>query len=117
LAEQIQNLLGGFDLKSKLVHSRALTTGIYLSLDHVSRGGYSSGLHIHAYILGQKVNMKIGSALASLHDKGILIMGPGYSFHNMQSFFNLSQLTVQASVAFNQWLKDTILRDNSDYLE
>jgi aromatic ring-opening dioxygenase catalytic subunit (LigB family) len=58
--------------------------------------------------------MKIGSALEPLRDDEILILGSGYSFHNMQALFNPSQKTVQASMDFNNWLKSTILDDDKN---
>jgi 4,5-DOPA dioxygenase extradiol len=86
-------LLGGFDLKRELDHSRGFDLGIFIPL------------------------MIMYPEAAIPVDEWILFMGLGYSFHNMQSFFNPSQMTMQTSVTFNQWLKDTILRDNSDHLE
>jgi aromatic ring-opening dioxygenase catalytic subunit (LigB family) len=51
--------------------------------------------------------MKIGTALAPLRDEEILLLWSGYSFHNMNAFFNPSPKTVKASSDFNEWLKDT----------
>jgi 4,5-DOPA dioxygenase extradiol len=118
LAERIQNLLGGLDLKSELDHSRGFDHGVFIPLMIMYPEATIPVVCVSMHAsLDATVNMKIGSALASLRDEGILIMGSGYSFHNMQSFFNPSQKTVQASVDFNQWLKDTILGEDSDYLQ
>ena len=82
--------------------------------------------------LDAKRNMEIGKALRTLRisngdgesngndtnndtndnhdtDDGILIIGSGYTFHNMNAFFNPSTKTIDASQKFNSWLKQTIL--------
>ena len=60
--------------------------------------------------------MNIGKALSPLRDDDVLILGSGYTFHNMQAFFNPSKQTVQASIDFNEWLKETILNGKKDAL-
>lgn len=62
--------------------------------------------------LSAETNMKIGKALAPLRDENILLLGSGYTFHNMQGFYNPSDETYKASTDFNDWLKDTITRNN-----
>ena len=62
--------------------------------------------------LSAKVNMELGAALAGLREEGILILGSGYTFHNMEAFFHPSEATYKASQAFNDWLKATMLSEN-----
>jgi aromatic ring-opening dioxygenase catalytic subunit (LigB family) len=64
--------------------------------------------------LSAEINMKIGTALAPLRDQDILILGSGYSFHNMNAFFNPSEKTVKASSDFNEWLKDNIMNGGDE---
>jgi aromatic ring-opening dioxygenase catalytic subunit (LigB family) len=52
--------------------------------------------------------LEIGKALEPLRDEGILILGSGYTFHNMQAFFHPSSATYKASAEFNEWLKETM---------
>lgn len=61
--------------------------------------------------LSAKVNMEVGAALAGLRDEGILILGSGYTFHNMEAFFHPSDATYKASQAFNDWLKEAMLSE------
>ena len=66
--------------------------------------------------LDATTNINIGKALAPLREEEVLILGSGYSFHNMNAFFNPSRQTVQASKDFNNWLKDTILKGEDKML-
>lgn len=56
--------------------------------------------------------MKIGQALRPLREENVLILGSGYTFHNMNAFFHPSDETYAASKQFNTWLKDTIIHNN-----
>jgi 4,5-DOPA dioxygenase extradiol len=69
--------------------------------------------------LDAELNMKIGSSLAPLREEDeILIIGSGYTFHNMNAFFNPSEKTVKSSLEFNEWLKHTIMEgDNKGLVE
>lgn len=56
-------------------------------------------------------NMAIGRALKSLREDDILVLGSGYTFHNMQAFFSPSIETYEASTKFNDWLEQVIVKD------
>jgi hypothetical protein len=43
-------------------------------------------------------------------------LGSGYTFHNLGAFFNPKPATIQASIQFNEWIKDTMLQHNRDQL-
>lgn len=55
--------------------------------------------------------MAIGRALKPLREDDILILGSGYTFHNMRAFFNPSSKTYKASTQFNDWLQKVIVED------
>jgi aromatic ring-opening dioxygenase catalytic subunit (LigB family) len=59
-------------------------------------------------------NIKIGTALQNLREEGILILGSGFTFHNMGAFFNRSERLQNASVEFNSWLKETMTGGGSN---
>mmetsp|Transcript_39499 Transcript_39499/g.60743 ORF Transcript_39499/g.60743 Transcript_39499/m.60743 type:complete len:131 (-) Transcript_39499:273-665(-) len=67
--------------------------------------------------LDAEINMKIGSSLAPLREDEILIIGSGYTFHNMRALFNPSEKTVRSSIEFNKWLKRTILEGDKGLVD
>jgi 4,5-DOPA dioxygenase extradiol len=69
-------------------------------------------------------HIQIGQALQPLlqkqnksndndYNNDILLIGSGYTFHNMNSFFNPSTETYKQSELFNKWLKETMLHSTS----
>lgn len=120
LAQKIQNLLGENGLESKLDGARGFDHGVFVPLMIMYPKANIPVVCVSLHdSLDVEINMKIGSSLAPLREDGVLILGSGYSFHNMSAFFNPSNQTVQASIDFNEWLKEQMLMDspNSDRLD
>lgn len=58
--------------------------------------------------LDPAAHLALGQALAGLDPKGLLILGSGFSFHNMRAFFIPdTPETARADEAFQQWLVET----------
>ena len=58
--------------------------------------------------LDAEEHLKIGQALKGLDDENLLIIGSGFSFHNMRAFFAQdTPETKAATSAFDTWLKET----------
>jgi aromatic ring-opening dioxygenase catalytic subunit (LigB family) len=53
-------------------------------------------------------HIALGKALAPLLSQGVLIVGSGMSFHNMQAFFTFNQTTRIRSEIFDTWLTETL---------
>lgn len=53
-------------------------------------------------------HIALGQALASLRVQGVMILGSGLSFHNMQAFRGGSSSTGAESIAFHDWLVETL---------
>ncbi len=56
-----------------------------------------------------EAHIAIGKALASLHSQGVMILGSGMSFHNMQAFFTVNHTTRSRSESFDSWLTETLI--------
>ncbi len=110
LAKRIQTLLAGRGLASRLDEQRGLDHGVFvpLMIMYPSASIPVVQVSLHASLDAQK-NIDLGSALAPLRDDDILIIGSGYTFHNMNAFFNPSPKSVSGSRDFNVWLKSVIM--------
>jgi aromatic ring-opening dioxygenase catalytic subunit (LigB family) len=60
--------------------------------------------------LNADTHVALGQALQTLNHPGLLVIGSGFSFHNMRAFFAAETPEIrQANLAFQQWLNDTCL--------
>ena len=60
-------------------------------------------------------HIKIGEALSALDHKGLLVIGSGFSFHNMKAFFAPATPESQSmNEAFEDWLMDTCASETLD---
>jgi 4,5-DOPA dioxygenase extradiol len=109
LARKIQNLLKASGLESDLDAKRGFDHGVLVPLmimyPEADIPVVSVSLHSS---LAANINLEIGKASEPLRNEGILILGSGYTFHNMQAFFHPSTATYKASADFNEWLKEII---------
>jgi 4,5-DOPA dioxygenase extradiol len=115
LARRIQDLLTKQGLECRLDDTRGYDHGVFVPLMVMYPEATIPVVQVSLHkSLDAKTNIDIGKALAPLRDDNILILGSGYSFHNMEAFFHPSAQTVQAARDFNSWLKETILLPSED---
>lgn len=110
LAERIQRLLQEQGLESELDDQRGYDHGVFIPLMLMYPDANIPVVAVSLHrSLDVTTNMQIGAALQPLRDDGMLIVGSGYTFHNLKEFFNPSQKTYQMADQFNKWLKESIL--------
>jgi 4,5-DOPA dioxygenase extradiol len=115
LANKIKNLLDKNGLKSELNDQRGFDHGVFIPLmimyPEADIPVVAVSLHSS---LSADINIQIGKALEPLRDENILLLGSGYTFHNMHGFFHPSEKTYKASTDFNAWLKDAITNESGN---
>lgn len=57
--------------------------------------------------LDPEEHIKIGNAISSLSQEGVLILGSGFSYHNFQGLFNPTKQVIENNLKFHNYLKDT----------
>jgi aromatic ring-opening dioxygenase catalytic subunit (LigB family) len=81
------------------------------------RRGFDHGLFVPLKIMYPDAHIPcvqlslVSEALAALRRQNVLVLGSGFSFHNMRAFFSSSQDdTDSGNEAFQQWLLETCTR-------
>jgi len=109
LAQRIKDLFDKQGIPSQLDSKRGFDHGVFvpLMLMYPDANIPVVAVSMDASLSVER-NMAIGSALEPLRDENILILGSGYTFHNMHAFFHPSDQTMKQSRLFNDWLQETL---------
>lgn len=110
LAAQIQNLLDGAGIDCELDDKRGFDHGVFIPLMMMYPEADIPVVCVSLHSsLAAETHINIGKALRSLREEGTLILGSGYTFHNLPAMFNPTKETHKAATDFNEWLKSTML--------
>ena len=52
-------------------------------------------------------HIRLGQAISEVREKGVMIVGSGMSYHNMEEFSNSSEQVEKVNHDFDDWLVDT----------
>lgn len=109
LANKIFNLLKRAGIEAQLDEHRGFDHGVFVPLKMMFPDADIPCVQLSLLNnLKPEEHIKIGKALADLRKDNVLIIGSGFSFHNMKEFFATSTKTTQLmNMSFEQWLIDT----------
>lgn len=117
LAVRIQQLLGNAGIEASLEESRRFDHGLFVPLKIMYPQADIPCIQLSLVnSLDAATHIAMGRALAGLERDNILVIGSGFSYHNMRGFRQPATAEAQQlNVSFEDWLKDTC--SNSDYSE
>ena len=109
LANKIFNLLGSAGIEAQLDDKRGFDHGLFVPLKLMYPNANIPCVQLSLVnSLQSEAHIRIGKALADLRKDNVLVIGSGFSFHNLNAFFAPStQQSQSMNQAFEQWLMDT----------
>ena len=112
LAANIHELLQAAGISARIDHRRGFDHGLFvpLALMYPDAGIPCVQVSLQAGLDAAR-HIAIGKALAPLRHKPVLVLGSGFSFHNMAAFLPASGAEDPRNEAFQQWLIDLLAGD------
>jgi 4,5-DOPA dioxygenase extradiol len=109
LANEIHSLLEDAMIESRLDETRGFDHGLFVPLKIMYPEADIPCVQLSLLAsLDPASHIAVGKALHSLRRENILLIGSGFSFHNLKAFFSAETAETQAmNLAFEKWLQDT----------
>ncbi|XPH46478.1 class III extradiol ring-cleavage dioxygenase [Oceanimonas smirnovii] len=109
LAMQIHQALEQAGITARLDEHRGFDHGLFVPLKLMYPAADIPCVQLSLVTsLNAAMHLAIGRALQSLECENLLVIGSGFSFHNMRAFFAADTPDIQAgNAAFECWLKET----------
>lgn len=110
LAAKVQRVLGSAGFAARLDAARGLDHGVFVPLKIMYPQADIPCVQLSLLEgLDASAHIRLGNALAGIAHDGLLIIGSGFSFHNMKAFFTPETAHTKAmNTAFERWLLDTL---------
>lgn len=110
LAQDVVKTLISSGIEACTTAMRGLDHGVFVPLKLMYPAGNMPVVQLSLNKnLDAEQHITIGKALQSLECENLLILGSGFSFHNMKAFFApQTEATEERNLAFEHWLKDTL---------
>jgi len=114
LACQIYQALDQAGIRARLDDQRGFDHGLFVPLKLMYPAADIPCIQLSLVnSLDASTHLAIGKALQAVDYDNLLVIGSGFSFHNMRAFFSANTSEVQArNQAFEDWLEETCA-DNS----
>lgn len=119
LAQKIFSLLNQNGIDAVLNNERGFDHGLFVPLKIMYPEADIPCIQISlVHSLDPMEHIKIGESLAGLEQENVLIIGSGFSFHNMRAFFTAATIESQAmNESFEEWLLETCSSKQIDETE
>lgn len=117
LASEVQSLLGHAGIEAQLDEARGFDHGVFIPLKIMYPEANIPCVQLSLVeTLDPSQHIAIGQALQSLSQKNVLVIGSGFSFHNMKAFFAAdTSESRELNYSFEKWLVNTC--SSTDYTE
>ena len=108
LAEEIYTILQENEIEATLDEQRGFDHGLFVPLKIMFPDADIPCVQISLLSsLNPESHIRIGQALSGLRKENLLILGSGFSFHNLSAFFRQAKgVTDERNEAFQNWLVD-----------
>jgi len=109
LAEHIENLITASGFTTKREYKRGFDHGTFVPFMIAFPEANIPVVQLSLVnSLDPETHINMGKALESLREEGVLIIGSGMSYHNMQGFMSGSSSAAGISKQFDDWLTQTV---------
>lgn len=106
LACELSQSLEGVGIASNLDKTRGLDHGVFVPLKIMYPDADIPCVQLSLIkTLDASAHIDLGAALATVKRKNLLVIGSGFSFHNLPAFFHPTTQHQQQNNAFEAWLK------------
>lgn len=119
LAERLHELLGQAGIASRLDAERGFDHGLFVPLKLMYPDADIPCVQLSLVdSLDPAEHLAMGKALRGLGNEGLLVIGSGFSFHNLRTFFAPdTRESAAMNAAFEQWLLETCASPEIDEAE
>ena len=109
LAEAVHRVLREAAIPSALTSDRGFDHGMFVPLKILFPEADIPVIQVALLnSLNAEAHLALGQALRALQYDDVLLIGSGFSFHNMQAFFRSTPEADAHDAAFEGWLKETL---------
>jgi aromatic ring-opening dioxygenase catalytic subunit (LigB family) len=108
LAREIYRSLGDCEIDAKLDEARGFDHGVFVPLKIMYPQADIPCVQLSLVdTLDPRLHIEVGNALQNLARQNVLVIGSGFSFHNLKAFFAPDNAeSFQLSEAFEKWLQN-----------
>lgn len=108
VAREIHRMLGNCEIDAKLDEARGLDHGTFVPLKIMYPEADIPCVQLSLIdSLDSLLHIEVGSALQDLASQDVLVIGSGFSFHNLKAFFAPNNAeSIQLNEAFENWLQE-----------